>query len=61
MNVTYAHMIAPVAPGTVSSLMLGVAWGVGGMAVPLIGLVGDRLGLADAGSCSRYCLPLPRH
>ena len=45
VNVTYAHMIAPVAPGTVSSLMLGVAWGVGGMAVPLIGLVGDRLGL----------------
>lgn len=45
VNVTYAHMIAPVAPGTVSSLMLGVAWGVGGLAVPIIGLVGDRLGL----------------
>lgn len=48
VNVTYAHMIAPVATGTVSSLMLGVAWGAGGMAVPLIGLVGDTLGLPRA-------------
>lgn len=46
VNVTYAHMIAPVATGTVSSLMLGVAWGVGGMAVPLIGLFGDGVGLS---------------
>ncbi|MCX6551269.1 MAG: MFS transporter [Acidobacteria bacterium] len=48
VNVTYAHMIAPVATGTVSSLMLGVAWGAGGMAVPLVGLVGDALGLTRA-------------
>jgi FSR family fosmidomycin resistance protein-like MFS transporter len=46
VNVTYAHMLAPVATGTVSSLMLGVAWGVGGMAVPLIGLFADRVGLS---------------
>lgn len=45
VNITYAHLIAPVATGTVSSLMMGVAWGVGGMAVPLVGLAGDALGL----------------
>jgi FSR family fosmidomycin resistance protein-like MFS transporter len=45
VNITYAHMIAPVATGTVSSLMMGVAWGVGGMAVPLVGLAGDSIGL----------------
>jgi FSR family fosmidomycin resistance protein-like MFS transporter len=45
VNITYAHMIAPVAAGTVSSLMMGVAWGVAGMAVPLVGLAGDFVGL----------------
>ena len=48
VNITYAHMIAPVATGTVSSLMLGVAWGVGGLAVPLVGLAGDHVGLQPA-------------
>ena len=48
MNIAYAHAIAPVATGTVSSLMLGVAWGVGGMAVPLVGMVGDAIGLRVA-------------
>ncbi len=28
--------------------MMGVAWGVGGMAVPLVGLAGDRVGLGPA-------------
>jgi FSR family fosmidomycin resistance protein-like MFS transporter len=45
VNITYAHMIAPVAAGTVSSLMMGVAWGVAGMAVPVVGLAGDFVGL----------------
>ena len=45
VNITYAHMIAPVAAGTVSSLMMGVAWGVAGMTVPLVGLAGDAVGL----------------
>jgi FSR family fosmidomycin resistance protein-like MFS transporter len=45
VNIVYAHTIAPVATGTVSSLMLGVAWGAGGMAVPLVGMLGDRIGL----------------
>jgi FSR family fosmidomycin resistance protein-like MFS transporter len=48
VNITYAHMIAPVATGTVSSLMLGVAWGVGGLAVPVVGLAGDHVGLTPA-------------
>lgn len=48
VNISYAHAIAPVATGAVSSLMLGVAWGVGGMAVPLVGLAGDAVGLATA-------------
>jgi MFS transporter, FSR family, fosmidomycin resistance protein len=48
VNITYAHAIAPVATGTVSSLMLGVAWGVGGLAVPLVGMVGDAVGLQPA-------------
>lgn len=48
VNITFAHMIAPVATGTVSSLVLGVAWGVGGLTVPLVGMVGDRVGLPPA-------------
>jgi len=48
VNVSYAHAIVPVATGTVSSLMLGVAWGVAGTLVPLIGLAGDGLGLTIA-------------
>lgn len=48
VNIAYAHAIAPVATGTVSSLMLGVAWGVGGLAVPLVGMVGDAVGLRPA-------------
>jgi len=45
VNIAYAHAIAPVATGTVSSLMMGVAWGIGGMAVPLVGMLGDAIGL----------------
>jgi MFS transporter, FSR family, fosmidomycin resistance protein len=48
VNISYAHTIAPVSAGTVSSLMLGVAWGVGGMAVPLVGVAGDAIGLSHA-------------
>jgi MFS transporter, FSR family, fosmidomycin resistance protein len=48
VNITYAHAIAPVSAATVSSLMLGVAWGVGGLAVPLVGMAGDRVGLQPA-------------
>ena len=48
VNIAYAHTIAPVATATVASLMMGVAWGIGGMAVPLVGIAGDAIGLAGA-------------
>jgi len=56
VNITYAHAIAPVATGTVSSLMLGVAWGVGGLVAPLVGLAGDTVGLQPA-LLTLACLP----
>jgi FSR family fosmidomycin resistance protein-like MFS transporter len=46
VNVTFAQMIAPISAATVSSLMMGFAWGVGGLAVPLVGMAADRLGIA---------------
>jgi MFS transporter, FSR family, fosmidomycin resistance protein len=68
VNVTFAHQIAPVSAATVSSLMLGFAWGTGGLAVPLVGAVADRVGIDHAllaiailplagAACA---LPLPR-
>lgn len=48
VNVTYAHQIAPVSAATVSSLMMGFAWGTGALMVPIVGLLADRLGLAGA-------------
>jgi MFS transporter, FSR family, fosmidomycin resistance protein len=40
--------VAPVSAATVSSLMMGFAWGTGGLMVPLVGLVADRIGLNNA-------------
>ena len=45
VNVTFGQMIAPISAATVSSLMMGFAWGTGGMTVPLTGLVADRIGI----------------
>ena len=45
VNVTFAQTIAPISAATVSSLMMGFAWGVGGLAAPLVGMVADRIGL----------------
>jgi FSR family fosmidomycin resistance protein-like MFS transporter len=45
VNVTFAQMIAPISAATVSSLMMGFAWGVGGLAVPLVGMAADRMGI----------------
>ena len=45
VNVTFAQIIAPISAATVSSLMMGFAWGVGGLAVPLVGMVADRIGI----------------
>jgi len=45
VNVTFAQMIAPISAATVSSLMMGFAWGVGGLTVPLVGMAADRFGI----------------
>ncbi len=67
VNIVFAHQIAPVSTGTVSSLMLGVAWGSGSMMVPLLGFAADRFGVAATLSASAAltlvaascALPLP--
>jgi FSR family fosmidomycin resistance protein-like MFS transporter len=43
VNVTFAQQLAPVSAATVSSLMMGFAWGTGGLTVPLVGMLADRL------------------
>jgi MFS transporter, FSR family, fosmidomycin resistance protein len=45
VNVMFGQAIAPVSAATVSSLMMGFAWGTGGMSVPLTGMVADRIGI----------------
>jgi FSR family fosmidomycin resistance protein-like MFS transporter len=45
VNVTFGQMIAPISAATVSSLMMGFAWGTGGLAVPIVGMVADRIGI----------------
>jgi len=45
VNVTFGQMIAPISAATVSSLMMGFAWGTGGLTVPLVGMLADRIGI----------------
>lgn len=45
VNVTFGQQIAPVSAATVSSLMMGFAWGVGSLLAPVVGIIGDTLGL----------------
>jgi FSR family fosmidomycin resistance protein-like MFS transporter len=45
VNVVFGQAIAPVSAATVSSLMMGFAWGTGGMSVPLTGYIADRIGI----------------
>jgi MFS transporter, FSR family, fosmidomycin resistance protein len=45
VNVTFGQSIAPVSAATVSSLMMGFAWGTGGLSVPFVGMVADRIGI----------------
>jgi FSR family fosmidomycin resistance protein-like MFS transporter len=45
VNVTFGQSLAPVSAATVSSLMMGFAWGTGGLSVPLVGLIADRAGI----------------
>jgi FSR family fosmidomycin resistance protein-like MFS transporter len=45
VNVVFGQALAPVSAATVSSLMMGFAWGTGGMTVPLTGFIADRIGI----------------
>jgi FSR family fosmidomycin resistance protein-like MFS transporter len=45
VNVTFGQTIAPISAATVSSLMMGFAWGVGGLMVPFVGMLGDHIGI----------------
>jgi len=45
VNVTFGQTIAPISAATVSSLMMGFAWGVGGLCVPFVGMLADRVGI----------------
>jgi FSR family fosmidomycin resistance protein-like MFS transporter len=45
VNVTFGQTIAPISAATVSSLMMGFAWGTGGLVVPFVGMLADRIGL----------------
>lgn len=45
VNVTFGQSLAPVSAATVSSLMMGFAWGTGGVSVPFVGMVADRIGI----------------
>ncbi|MFO7693556.1 MAG: MFS transporter [Vicinamibacterales bacterium] len=57
VNVTFAHQIAPVSAATVSSLMMGFAWGTGGLTAPLVGSMADRFGIEPTLTLIA-CLPL---
>ncbi len=45
VNVTFGQALAPVSAATVSSIMMGFGWGTGGLSVPLVGLIADRVGI----------------
>jgi len=45
VNVTFGQSLAPVSAATVSSLMMGFAWGMGGLSVPFVGMFADRFGI----------------
>jgi FSR family fosmidomycin resistance protein-like MFS transporter len=45
VNVTFGQMIAPISAATVSSLMMGFAWGAGSLIVPFVGMMADRIGI----------------
>ena len=67
VNVTFGQQLAPVSAATVSSLMMGFAWGMGALMAPVVGLLADSMGLrvallATAGMpllAALVALPLP--
>ncbi len=46
VNVSFGQALAPHSAATVSSLMMGVAWGSGGLLVPVTGMLADAIGLS---------------
>lgn len=48
VSVTFAQAVTKAGAATVSSLMMGFAWGMGSLAVPLIGMAADRFGINAA-------------
>ena len=42
---TFGQALAPISAATVSSLMMGFAWGTGGLSVPIVGAIADRVGI----------------
>jgi MFS transporter, FSR family, fosmidomycin resistance protein len=42
VNVIFGQQLARVSAATVSSLMMGFAWGMGGVSVPIVGAFADR-------------------
>lgn len=57
VNVTFGQAIAPISAATVSSLMMGFAWGMGGLSVPFTGMLGDRIGI-ERTLMVMSCVPL---
>ena len=45
VNVVFGQALAPISAATVSSLMMGFAWGMGGFSVPVVGVIADRYGI----------------
>lgn len=57
VNVTFGQTLAPVSAATVSSLMMGFAWGTGGLSVPFVGMLADRIGI-ERSLVTMSCMPL---
>ena len=47
ISVTFAQSFVKGGAATVSSLMMGFAWGMGSLTVPLIGMGADRYGIRE--------------
>lgn len=48
ISVTFAQSFVKGGAATVSSLMMGFAWGMGSLTVPLVGMAADRFGIREA-------------
>jgi FSR family fosmidomycin resistance protein-like MFS transporter len=57
VNVTFGQTLAPISAATVSSLMMGFAWGTGGLSVPFVGMLADRIGI-ERSLVTMACMPL---